>query len=267
MTTWEGILLGLIQGLTEFLPVSSSGHLAMARVLLGLDPDLPFEVFIHGATLVAIILFFRRRLAEFAAGRSPRYVGKLALSTMPAVIAAIGFRAWIDRAFESVELIAPTLAISGAALLSLYVLPRGAWRTGDAGTDPPDAGRKEPSWLAAWWIGCAQAISIVPGISRSGSTIVAGIWLGLTPAAAAEFSFLMGIPAIFGAIVLEAPEMRAAAFGGQAVTYLLGAAVAFVSGLAAIHLVFRLLARGELRWFGFYCWGVALAFAAFLWLR
>jgi len=262
MTAWEGIVLGLVQGLTEFLPVSSSGHLAMTRALYGLAGDLPFEILIHGATLLAILLYFRRRIAGLLAGRSPSYVGKLALSVVPAVIAALAFRRWIDLAFVSPEFVPPTLAFTGAALLSLYFVPQGRWHG-----EGPDAGSVEPTWGAAWWIGCAQAIAILPGVSRSGSTIVAGVWLGLAPAAAAEFSFLMGIPAITGALVLEAPHMGGAGGSADLGTLALGFVAAFLSGLAAIHLVFRLLARRGFRKFGFYCWAMALAFGAFLWLR
>jgi undecaprenyl-diphosphatase len=267
MTSWEGFVLGLVQGLTEFLPVSSDGHLAMSRAILGLrGPDLPFDVFVHGATLLAILVYFRRRLVELVRDRSYTYIAKLAVGTVPAVIVALVFRRALDLAFGTPAVVVPAIAVTGSALLSLYLIPEKRWHAAESG-DERSAGTKEPTWLDAWWIGCAQALAILPGVSRSGSTIVTGIWLGLAPASAAEFSFLMGIPAITGALVLEAPRMSAAAASGQAATYLTGAAIAFASGLTAIALVFRLLPRREFRWFGFYCWAAAIAFALFLWAR
>jgi undecaprenyl-diphosphatase len=256
---WNAVLLGIVQGLTEFLPISSDGHLTMARAILGLAPDLPFEVLVHGATLIAILVYFRRRIVELARGRSPRYVAKLALTVVPAVVVALTLREWIDAAFATPAIVVVTLAVTGTALLSLYLLPAERWAAGHA--------HAEPSWATAWWMGCAQALAILPGISRSGSTIVVGMWLGLAPAAAAEFSFLMGIPAIAGALVLEGAALEAAASNGAAASYAVGAIAAFATGLLAIHLVFRLLASQEFRWFGFYCWGAALAFGAWLWLR
>jgi len=259
MMLWEGFLLGLIQGLTEFLPVSSSGHLVIGQTIFGLRDLLAFDAFIHGATMLAIVVYFRRRLLELSRGRSPSYVGKLALGTVPAVVVGLGFREAITRAFDSPALVAGALAVTGAALLSLGFVPRSR--------RPPEAGGAEPSWSAAWWIGCAQAFAILPGISRSGSTIVTGIWLGLAPAAAAEFSFLLGIPAIAGAIALQVWIVGAGSGAWLSPPFLAGAVAAFLSGLAAIFLVFRLLGRGEFRWFGLYCWVAAAAFGLWLWAR
>lgn len=258
MSAWQGLVLGLLQGATEFLPVSSSGHLVIGETLFGLrESGVAFDALVHGATMLAIVAYFRGRIVELVRGRSPGYLGKLVLGTVPAVGIGLALRHAIETAFDTPEFVPPALAVTGTLLLSLYLVPRERW-----GPAPP--GGAEPSWAAAWWIGCAQAIAIFPGISRSGSTIVTGIWLGLRPAAAAEFSFLLGIPAITGAVVLEMSPMHLAVGLGQGGPYLIGAIVAFVSGLAAIYAVLRLLARREFRWFGFYCWGVAIAFA--LWL-
>ncbi len=259
MTAWESAVLGLVQGLTEFLPVSSSGHLGMTRALFGLAADLPFEVLVHSATLLAIVVYFRGRVLTLATGRSPAYLGKLALSVVPAVIVALLLRETIERAFAAPRLVPLTLAVTGTALLSLYLVPRERWSVAE-----PTAVTAEPSWAVAWWMGCAQAVAILPGVSRSGSTIVTGIWLGVAPAAAAEFAFLMGIPAIAGALVLEAPALGRDAVREGAGSYLWGWGAAFLAGLLAIHVVFRLLARREFRWFGFYCWAAAAGFAVWL---
>lgn len=267
MTGWEALVLGLVQGLTEFLPISSSGHLVIGRALFGLErPDLVFDALVHGATMLAIVTYFRGRLAGFVRGRSPTYVGKLAVGTIPAVIVGLVFRGPIERAFGEPVLVVGTLAMTGTALLSLYRVPQERWQSRPEGREGPLRGgaAAEPTWWSAWWIGCAQAVAILPGVSRSGSTIVAGIWVGLVPAAAAEFSFLLGIPAIAGAVVLQSLDMGEPIRHGQGSEYVLGAMVAFASGLASIYLVFRLLARREFRWFGFYCWAVAIVFGLYL---
>jgi undecaprenyl-diphosphatase len=265
MTGWEALALGLIQGLTEFLPVSSSGHLVMGHILLGLESDVPFDAMVHGATLLATIVYFRHQLIDLVRGRSVTYIGKLALGTLPAAVIGLVFRDAIERSFASAWFAAATLAATGVLLLSLYFVPRERWR-GARAEPPAPEGAAEPSWAVAWWVGWAQALSILPAISRSGATIVTAIWLGMAPAAAAEFSFILGIPAIAGAVVLEASAMRAGLAAGQTTAYLIGAAAAFVSGILAIYLVFRLLARREFRWFGFYCLAVAALFAAWLWM-
>ncbi|HUP19056.1 MAG TPA: undecaprenyl-diphosphate phosphatase [Gemmatimonadota bacterium] len=256
MSPLEGALLGFVQGLTEFLPVSSSGHLVIVQTLLGLDgSNLVFDVVVHGATLAAIGVWFRRRLLGLVAAREWTYAGKLAVASLPVALVGGLFAEQVEAAFAAPELVVGTLALTGAALFSLYLRP-------DTGTSA--AGLAQPGWAAALVIGAAQALAILPGISRSGLTIVAGLWLGLAPAAAAEFSFLLGIPAIAGAVVYQLRPTLAAAGGGQGAELLVGAAVAFASGLAAISLVFRLLTRRGFRRFGFYCCSVAIAFAAWL---
>lgn len=256
MTALEALVLGIVQGLTEFLPVSSSAHLVMGEELLGAnEPGIAFDVLVHGATLLAVFVYFRRRIVQLAVERSWSYVGKIVLGTVPAAIAGIGLESAIERAFAAPALIVFTLFVTGALLLSLKALPE------------ERAEILEPSWWQAWWIGCAQMVAILPGISRSGSTIVAARWLGMAPAAAAEFSFLLGVPAVAGAIVLQAGEMRAATQAGQGTAYAVGWAGALVAGVLAIVLVFRLLARRAFPLFGWYCWVAALAFGAWLWLR
>ena len=147
------------------------------------------------------------------------------------------------------------LAVTGALLLSLYL------RSED---DRPGSGALEPGWWTALAIGALQTCALLPGISRSGITIVAGIWLGLAPAAAAEFSFLMAIPAIVGAIVFESEALRTAAEAGMTDIFAIGSVFAFVSAIGAIGLVFRLVDRRRFRWLGFYCLVAAAVFGAWL---
>lgn len=265
MTVWEGLVLGLVQGLTEFLPVSSDGHLVIGQTLFGLKNDLTFDVVVHGATLIAILIYFRRRLVELVSTLDYPYMGKLALGTLPVAVVGVVFYDAIQSVFDTPLMTAVFLTVTGTLLLSLYLR-----REEDVGPNEPgawSAGLSEPTWTAALLIGCAQAAAILPGWSRSGSTIVTGIWLGLAPAAAAEFSFLLGIPAIAGAIVVEGGRVPAALQAGQGAELALGAVAAFVSGLFTIRLVFRLLERRGFRRFGFYCWAVALAFGAYVLFR
>ena len=255
MTFLDALVLGIVQGLTEFLPVSSSGHLVMFEELLGANqPGVAFDALVHGGTLLAVLIYFRRRILQLARTRSWSYAGKIVVGTIPAGIVGVLFESAIERVFSFPAVIVATLFVTGAALLSLYAIPEDR------------AEIEEPTWWQAWWIGCAQMVSILPGISRSGSTIVTARWLGIAPMASAEFSFLLGVPAIAGAVVLQAGELRMAAGAGATLPYLAGWIAALLSGILAIMLVFRLLARRGFPLFGWYCWAAAAAFGAWLWL-
>lgn len=255
MTALQGFVLGIIQGLTEFLPVSSSGHLVIGRTLFGLHTQpLPFEVAVHGATLLAVLFYFRRRVADMILGLEIGYMGKLVLATVPIVITATIFRGVVEWAFETPLTVAVALAATGTVLLSLRLKARPDMRSVE---------RPEPTCLAAWWIGCAQAAALIPGISRSGVTIVAALWLGVAPYAAAEFAFLLGVPAIAGAVVFETNAIQAAMDGGAA-AYMWGTTAAFTSALIAMTIVFRVIQNGRFDRFGIYCWVVAVAFGAYL---
>lgn len=254
MSAIEAAVLGLVQGLTEFLPVSSSGHLVIGQTLFGLHGDqLAFDVLVHGATLLAVLVYFRARLADLVkpAGRS--YGLKLALATVPVVLIAPAAYPWVERAFSEPALVAAFLALTGLLLLSLYLRP-----------DRAGSGALEPGWWTALAIGVFQTCALLPGISRSGTTIVAGIWLGLAPAAAAEFSFLMAIPAILGAMVFESGSLRDAVGGGMADVFAIGSVAAFVSAIAGIGAVLRLVDRRRFPWLGFYCLITAALFGAWL---
>jgi len=253
----EALALGVVQGLTEFLPVSSSGHLVMGQALLGVEsPGVVFEVAVHAATLVSVLVFYRRRVRglvrDALAGRphALRYGGKLALATVPAVALVLVAESFLESLFD-------VPAVTGGALLVTGGL---LWSTRHT---LPEASEPEPGWAAAWWIGCAQALAIVPGISRSGATVSCGLALGVAPTAAAEFSFLMSVPAILGAVVREVPALLETPPEAVASLGLAGVA-AGVSGVAAIWLFVRLLrARGFHR-FAWYAWSVGALFLAWL---
>lgn len=252
MTWWEGLVLGVVQGLTEFLPVSSSGHLVVAEAALGLrTPGVIVEVALHVATLAAVAIAYAARLRELVvgmargAGGAWRFVALLALASLPAGIVGVLFQDFFEAAFDSVTIVGVNFLVTGGIL----------WV---AGRHRPGA-RSEPGPGGALGIGVAQALAILPGISRSGTTVAAGIWAGVDPVRAAEFSFLMSMPAIAGAAVLQIPEL--AAGGGAAVPagpLLLSAAAALVSGVIAIRLLVRVLARRAFHRFAPYCWAIGL---------
>lgn len=237
-----------MQGLTEFLPVSSSGHLVLLGKLFGAEQSgVLFEVLLHAATLGAVIVFYHRRILGLSVGAlrrdadAWRDIGKLVLATLPAVAFALIARDWIEAQFES------SLA-AGVGLVATGGLLWTTRRTLASATLP------HPSWGIAWWMGCAQALAILPGVSRSGATVCVALALGLRPLAAAEFSFLMSVIAICGAVVLQASDLGAAplAWGPMGV----GAAVAFAAGLAALALFVRLLRTGSFHRFALYVWAL-----------
>lgn len=248
MTLGEAIILGVVQGLSEFLPVSSSAHLVLVEHWLGItSADLVFEVAVHAGTLLAVIWFFRSRLLEYAqtaigrgdASRTTatrREILWLVIGTIPAVVVGLEFKDEIEATFSDPFQTAIQLLLTGVLLLSLRFR-----KPGD----------KEVGPSSSWWIGVAQAISILPGISRSGATICTGLWMGIRPAVAAEFSFLLSIPAVGGAIVLMLPDAWGS--GKLGMPHLVGALVAALTGYVALRLVFAFLRSGRFALFGVYC--------------
>lgn len=248
MTWWEGVLLGFLQGATEFLPVSSSGHLVMGQSLLGLSlPGLGFEVALHLATLLSVLIVYRARLASLARGlidrdrAAVRYVGLILAASVPAALVGIGFESRFERLFD-------VPAVTGWALIVTgFVL----WSSRGALAREP---RSRPGLADAVLMGVAQAVAIVPGISRSGTTVVTGLWRGVDPEEAAAFSFIMSIPAIAGAALLKLPELRTGASGVQDMALLLGATVACVTGVLAIRTFVAMLRHRSFWRFAPYLW-------------
>ena len=258
MTGFESALLGAVQGLTEFLPVSSSGHLVIFQQLLGVhDQGLYFEVAVHLATLVSVLVYYRHRVQTLLRGvcRGERdawvYAGKLAVATVPAALLVLLAGGFLERQFEVPAVTGICLGITGVAL----------WSTRRTAAQ---ASLDAPSWRAAFWIGCAQALAILPGISRSGSTVAAGMALGVRPAVAAEFSFLMSVVAISGATLRMLPQLVDLSAASLAPLWI-GGGVALVTGVAAIALFVRLLDGGSLYRFAYYTWALGALFLAWLW--
>jgi undecaprenyl-diphosphatase len=247
----EALLLGLVQGLTEFLPVSSSGHLVIVQALLGVaEAGVVFEVALHLATLGSVLVFYRKRVAGLALGvlaRRPEelgYAGKLVVATLPAVVLVLLAGDFLEAQFESARVAGGGLLFTGAVL----------WTTRST---VASARRPAPGWTAALLIGCAQALAIVPGVSRSGTTVAAALALGVAPAAAAEFSFLMSVVAIAGASLRAVPELSQASPEHLA-AIALGGGVALVTGVAAIWAFLRLLRTRAFHRFALYVWVVGL---------
>lgn len=261
MNTLEAIILGIVQGLTEFLPVSSSGHLVMAQTLLGVEPDggIVFEVAVHVATLVAIVLFYFRRVTGLALGALTgraddwRYIGKLAVATLPAIVVALLAREFIEAQFNAPIVAGCLLLVTGCIVWTTrYTITRGE--------------ALEPSWSDALIIGCAQAFAILPGITRSGTTLATAMALGMAPLAAAEFSFMMGVIAMAGAAVLMLPELTTAS-PEMLSSIMAGGVAALVSGLLALVAFIWLLKSKRFYVFSWYAWGAGGAFVLWLLLR
>ena len=250
----NAIILGIVQGLTEFLPVSSSGHLVMAQTLLGVTPGggIVFEVAVHLATLVAIAIYYFKRIMALVVGAFTgqadawRYVGKLALATLPAIVVALLARDLIEQQFNSPIMVGCLLLVTGCIVWTTrYTITKGE--------------ALEPGWRDALVIGCAQAFAILPGITRSGTTVAVAMALGLSPLAAAEFSFLMGVIAMAGAAVLLLPELTSAS-PELVNTILAGGAAALVSGLLALIAFVWLLKSQRFYIFAYYAWAAGAAF-------
>jgi undecaprenyl-diphosphatase len=241
---------GLIQGLTEFLPVSSSGHLVLLPALLGIDePELAASALLHVGTLVAVIWFYRTDIAGLVSDptspSSKRIWTLLLVGTIPAGLVGLTLDGPIEIIFSEPAFVATALIVTGL-ILTLSMLFEPGERTLEEGK-PSDA----------IVIGLAQALALIPGISRSGTTITAGLVQGLSRLEAARYAFLLGVPAIAGAGLLQGIELVDK--GGFEASLLVGMAVAAVTGYLAIGFLVRLLARSGLAPFAIYCVGFGTA--------
>jgi undecaprenyl-diphosphatase len=250
MTLWQGIILGLVQGLTEFLPVSSSGHLRVLEVVTGVHtPGVFVEVSLHVATLGSVLVVYGSRLWGIVRGvlaRQPaelRMAGLLALATLPAAAVGLLFHRQVEAA-RSLLIVGTGFLVTGFMNWSTRRL---------AGS------RSEPSVGVATGIGFAQALAAVfRGVSRSGSTVCAALWGGLGPTAAAEFSFLLAVPVIAGAALVEGRHMAVDVAAVGAVPLAVSFALAFASGIWSIRFLVALLKRGRFYAFAPYNWAIGV---------
>ena len=257
MSILEAILLGLVQGLTDFLPISSSGHLVIMREMLGIKSGgLAFDVALHIGTLLALFIYFWPEVIKLIGGLLGRNSYKrlswlIAMATVPAVIAGTLLQEAAETTFRSVELVAVNLILVGILMIvAEYVSSRHTERGTQLESVKP---------LQAMAVGLVQMLALIPGVSRSGSTITAGLFFGLERVAATRFSFLLAIPITFGAILkvlLDGSNM--AEFAAMPGVFIAGIVTALISGLLAIRFLLDYLAKHSLRLFAYYRFGLAI---------
>lgn len=257
MPVFQAVVLGLVQGLTEFIPISSSGHLVLVPEALGWDsPGLSFDVLLHIASLAALLVYFSGDLLDIARGffagdgHSRRMVMFLAVGTIPAALAGYLLADYFEDSFEDAEAAALQLLITAAILF--FAEQALTWHTKKtARTGAKLRTMREMNVADAGAIGVAQAISILPGISRSGSTIASGLALGFTRDDSARFAFLLAIPALAGAAVFKIPDLAGSELGWGAGVG--GFLASLVSSYAAISILIRYLKTRTLYPFAIYC--------------
>ena len=263
MSFWEALVLGIVQGLTEFLPVSSSGHLALFTALLGGETlpkeNLLFTVLVHAATAIATIVVFRKDITELIQGffqkdnpNARHFIGKIVLSMLPAVAVGLFYEEEITALFGT------NLALVGAMLcitaLLLFL------------TDRAKTKECSISYTFALLIGLAQAIAILPGISRSGATIATALLIGATRPEAARFSFLMVIPLILGSMAKTLLDNGTFVFGTvDALPLLTGFIAALIAGILACTWMIRIVKKSKLSYFAAYCLVVGIIASILAW--
>ena len=253
MSSFEAFILGLVQGLTEFLPVSSSGHLAIGKHLFGIESgNLTFEILVHAATVLATIVVFRKEIWDLLCGlfkfkynSQTRYVAMICVSMIPVLIVGVFFKDTVEEIFGSGLLIVGIMLLVTASLLafSYFAKPRQ---------------REEISPLHAFIIGIGQAVAVLPGLSRSGTTIATGLLLGNKKERMAQFSFLMVIPPVLGEALLDVMDIAKQGFGTamdgiSAGSLIIGFLAAFITGCLACKWMINIVKKGKLIWFAVYC--------------
>ena len=246
MSILEAVILGIIQGFTEFLPISSSGHLVVAQRIFNVENQmLSFEVTVHLGSLVAVFAVYWKEIYGLVKKPFQNITYMLIAATIPAVIAGLLFKRQIEALFEGGFLLAFSFIITGLLLLYSDNIKNGRKRGQDI--------RLSDSLV----IGCMQAVAIMPGISRSGSTLTAGLHQGLSRETAARFSFLLSIPTILGAAVLILKDVAASGEGVSFLPLLFGFLSAMLSGYLSIRFMLNIIKKYKLRYFGYYVFAMA----------
>ncbi|HOZ00870.1 MAG TPA: undecaprenyl-diphosphate phosphatase [Candidatus Syntrophosphaera sp.] len=263
----SSILLGILQGLTEFLPVSSSGHLVLAQHFFGLEDtgDVLFEVFLHLGTLLAVLVFFRRRIGELVVSlfswrgtvsnqahrHNRNLLLYLAVATLVTGVVFVLLGDLFESLFAKPLIVACMLLVTGIIVYTSDLMKGGATPASEMGL------------VRSCAIGLIQGVAIIPGISRSGSTIAGALYTGVKRQEAAEFSFLLSIPAILAANLANFGEFKALG-ASQLGIYLAGFVAAFVAGYLVISFLIKLIVRARLKYFAYYCWAVGLVSIVFI---
>jgi len=252
MNFLDAILLGALQGATEFLPVSSSGHLVLAQHLLGgfKQPGVLFDVLLHVGTMIAVVIYFWRDLTglisslwrkDELAATQRHVVVLLIVGSVPTAIIGLLFKDFFVGLFERPDVVCIMLLVTGSLL---WLAERLRNLTG---------ARKEMNYADAVLVGIVQGCAIIPGVSRSGSTIASLLLRGIDGETAARFSFLLALPAVFGAAFLSVQDIETVA-SSSLPAYFAGTFAALVVGLLCIHLLMGVIKRRRLHWFALYCW-------------
>ncbi len=234
------VILGIVQGLTEFLPISSSGHLAILEKFFGISQPVAITAFLHFGTFLAVLVFFYRPILEILGGlfrgekEQVHYFFKIILGSVPIVVIGLLFRAKIEQSFEDITVITIFLGITGVILLLTSLVKRGTERV---------------SFLSAIIIGIGQMFAVLPGISRSGMTISAGLFSKVSPDNAFKFSFILSLPAVFGANLLE---LKNVSHIENPMAVVIGLGCSFLFGIIALKIL-RGFVNRRFHLFGFYC--------------
>ena len=273
---FESIILGLLQGLAEFLPISSSGHLVLGHELLGMnEAGMFFDIMLHAGTLLSIFVVFHKKITDIIVGcirKNPdqlREAGYIVLASIPTALIGLGFKDALEGLFENPR------AVCVALLVTATLLFVSQW--GRTGSKHPEAEGVKMNWWRALVTGVVQGIACIPGISRSGSTISGMIFMGVNRKYAGEFSFLMSIPAVGGAALLDVikwvkcqgmtpekalldPEkaMKCIDAGSFSPELLAGMLVAFIAGIFALVWLMNFVQKGKFHYFSYYLWIVGI---------
>ena len=266
MDWWQAFILGIVQGLTEFLPVSSSGHLAIGREILGVEAsgDLVFEVAVHAATVLATIVVFRKQIWQLLCGLfkfryndETDYILKICVSMIPVFVVGVFFKDRVESLFGSLAVVGAALVVT--ALLLFFSDRKPVGRELASGPEH----RNGIGWWQAFTVGLGQALAVVPGLSRSGTTIGTGLLCGIKRDNMAQFSFLMVLVPILGEAFLDVVGGDMASSSTGTFPLLVGFAAAFVSGLFACRVMIALVKKAKLKWFALYCAVVGVAVLIF----
>lgn len=279
MEWFDAFILGLVQGLSEYLPVSSSGHLQIFREILGVelpnDVSMEFDIILHAATVLSTIVvlwpMFKRLCTSFFTFRRDNdfyYVCKILLSCIPVAIVGFCFKDLVEDTFNNLTVVGICLCVTALLLLFAYLSDHRKEKGGKIVATSPAKGR-DIGWLDAFIIGCGQAVAVLPGLSRSGTTIATGIIIGDRRDKVASFSFLMVIIPILGEALLDVVKMikePAGATPGVEISVpvlFIGFITSFVVGVCACKWMLSLVNRGKLYWFAVYC--VIMGVICLLW--
>jgi undecaprenyl-diphosphatase len=244
MHFFETIMLGIIQGLTEFLPISSSGHLVLMQKLFGLkEGNLTFDTMLHLGTLLAVLIIFWTDIISMIKKPLSRLTILVVAGTIPTAIIGLSFKDFFERLFASGSTLGVEFIITGLILWWAESRPFGHKQL------------EEVTLADAGIIGVMQGIAILPAISRSGLTIAGALFRGIERDTAARFSFLLSIPSILGAVVLQAKDIRAQGLGDfQLLPMLVGTIMSAIFGYLAIKWMLKLITKGKLKYFAYYVW-------------